>query len=146
VHGGHPAQWKEIVHHREHAFLHLTAVPGAADHLYFLGQIENGIDFGIETMFLPFLVGCLGAVHDDKVRLTEILQFLVGRAQEHVLDKVRLPGNLHNEPHLQPCIGIGAAEGIDNKQALAGELFGRQCLQIGPDFWSRWFVVVRSLG
>ena len=33
VHGSHAFQWKEVVHHREHTFLHFSAVPCVYDNL-----------------------------------------------------------------------------------------------------------------
>ena len=41
VHRGDAAQRQQIVHHREQPFLHLAAVPGAADQLHPFGQVER---------------------------------------------------------------------------------------------------------
>ena len=40
VHGSHAFQWKEVVHHREHTFLHFSAVPCIDDNLLFACDVE----------------------------------------------------------------------------------------------------------
>lgn len=113
----------------EHALLHLATVPGAADELDLLGEVEGNEVLGVETLFLPVRVGAFGAVHHHEVRF-EGFQLFIARANEHVLDEVSLPGHLCDDAHGQTGIRVGTAEAIDHKQALAGELFGHQGFQM----------------
>ena len=129
VHGGDAAQGQEVVHHGEHALLHLATVPGAADELHLLGHVEGDEVLGVETLLLPVRVGALGTVHHHEVRF-EGLQLFFARADEHVLHEVRLPGHLGDDAHRQAGIRVGTAETIDHKQTLAGELFGHQGFQM----------------
>ena len=41
VHRSHTLEWKEVVHHREHTFLHLSAVPCIDDNLLFACDVES---------------------------------------------------------------------------------------------------------
>ncbi len=116
VHGGHVIQRQVIVHHREHAFLHLAAVPGAADHLHFLGHVEHGEHLGIHAVLAPVRVGRLGAVEDHEIGLAVVCQLFLGRTDEHVLHEMRLPGHLDDKAHFHAYPRIGAAEGIDDEQ------------------------------
>ena len=41
VHRSHSLKWEEVVHHREHTFLHLSAVPCIHDNLLFACDVEH---------------------------------------------------------------------------------------------------------
>ena len=49
VHRSHALQWQEVVHHREHTFLHLSAVPCINDNLLFAGDIEHNSCLRVKT-------------------------------------------------------------------------------------------------
>ncbi len=141
VHGGDTAQRQQVVHDREHPFLHFAAVPGTADQLDTLGQVEGDEVFGVQTLLFPLRVGAFRAVHHDKVR-GEVLQFFIGRTNEHVLHEMRLPGHFSNEPYGETGVGVSAAERINNKQTLAGKLMGDKSFQMLPGFRGERFVIV----
>ncbi|CAN4027195.1 putative HTH-type transcriptional regulator ydfH, partial [Dysosmobacter welbionis] len=96
VHGGHTLQGQVVVHHGEHALLHLAAVPGVQDDLLPGGEVEDGGGLGIQAQLLIVLHLGLGGVVGDEVRL-EVLQFLSSGLDEHILDEVGLPCHLHDE-------------------------------------------------
>ena len=119
VHGGDAAQGQQVVHHGEHPLLHLATVPGAADELDALGQVESDEVFRIQPLRLPVRIHAFRAVHHNEVRF-KIMQFVFIRADKHVFDEVSLPGHLGNKADFQAGIGIGAAEAVHHKQAFAG--------------------------
>ena len=49
VHGSHAFQWKEVVHHREHTFLHFSAVPCVYDNLLFSCDVEHYSCFRVKA-------------------------------------------------------------------------------------------------
>jgi len=144
VHGGNALQRQQVVHYREHAFLHLAAVPGAADQLHALGHVEGDEVLGVETLFLPVGIGGFGAVQHHKVGY-EVFQLGIGRADKHVFHKVRLPGHLGDKAHLEAAAFIGAAEQVHHKQALAAQLVADHGLEGVPHLGSDRLVVVLAL-
>ena len=141
VHRRDTLQRQQVVHDREHPFLHFAAVPGPADQLDPLRQVEGNEVFRVESLLLPLRVGAFGAVHHDEIRL-KVGQFFIAWANKHVLDEVCLPGHFGNEAYAQTCVGIGAAERINDEQTLAGKLMGDQIFQVLPGFLRERFVVV----
>ena len=75
---------------------------------------------------MPVRVGDLGAVEHYKVRF-EVLEFFLAGANEHVFDKVRLPGHFRNKADFQASGRVGTAVEIVDKQPFAAELLGNQC-------------------
>ena len=51
---------------------------------------------------------------------------------KHILDEMRLPGDFHDKPHLQPGIGIGPAIPIDDIKFLAAQLIHAERLELTP--------------
>ena len=141
MHGGDALQRQQVVHDREHPFLHLAAVPGAADQLNALGEVESDEVFRVQALLFPLRVGALRAVHHDEVG-REFRQLFVARADEHVFNEVRLPGHFGNETYAETGIGVGAAESVDDKQAFTGQLLGHQPFQMLPGFLRKRLVVV----
>ncbi len=84
-------------------------------------------------MLFPLRIGALRAVHHDEVGL-EVRQLFIARADEHVFNEVRLPGHFGNKAHAETRIGVGAAEGVDDKQPFTGQLLGHQPFQMLPGF------------
>ena len=121
VHGGNALQRQVVVHHGEHALLHLAAVPGVDDDLLTGGDVEGDAGLGVQAQLLVVLDLGLGGVVDDEVGL-EVLQLLLGRADEHVLDEVCLPCDLHDEADGHAGVVVGAAEGVHDVQLLVGQL------------------------
>ena len=143
VHRGDSLLREQIVHHREEAFLHLAAVPGAADQLNFFAQVKCDKVFGVKPLLLPFIVGATGAVEDNEVR-RKFSQFLCARRNKHVFHKVRLPGHLGDKADAQPRRRAGAAPGINNIKFLAAQLPGDQRLQVSPDFAAQRLIIVAT--
>ena len=134
-------QRQQVVHHREHPFLHFAAVPGAANQLHALGQVKRHEVFGVQTLFFPLRVSALRAVHNDKVWF-ETCQLFIARANKHVFDKMRLPGHFGDETDGKTSIRVRTTEGVDNEQTFAGKLPGHQAFQMLPGFRRERFVVV----
>ena len=144
MHGGHTLQGQVVVHHGEHALLHLAAVPGVQDDLLPGGEVEDGGGLGIQAQLLIVLHLGLGGVVGDEVRL-EVLQFLSSGLDEHILDEVGLPCHLHDEADGHAGVVVGAAEHIHHKQALVGQLLLRQLLAGIPSLLRGGLVVVFEL-
>ena len=141
MHGGDTAQRQQVVHHREHPFLHFAAVPGTADQLNTLGQVKGDEVFGVKTLLFPLWVRAFRPVHHDEVR-GEILQLFVVRTNKHVFHEMRLPGHFSDKPHGKTGVGVSAAESINDKQTLAGKLMGNEPFQMLPGFRRERFVIV----
>src|SRR5699024_11193565 len=78
VHGGNAIQGQVVVHHGEHALLHLAAVPGVQDDLLTGGDVEDGGGLGVQAQLLEVLNLGLGGVVGDKVGLEVSKLFLGG--------------------------------------------------------------------
>ena len=141
VHGGNALEGQVVVHHGEHTLLHLAAVPGIDDNLLPGGNVEGHTGLGIEAQLLiVFYLGLGGVVH-HKVRL-KALQLLLGGLDEHILNKVCLPGHLHDEAHGHTSVLVGAAEGVHHEQALVAQLADSQLLHLGPHILAHRMVIV----
>ena len=144
VHGGHALQRQEVVHHGEHALLHLAAVPGVDDDLLLAGDVEGNAGLAVQAQLLVVLDLSLGSVVDNEVRL-EVLQLLSGGLDEHVGDKVCLPGHLDDEADGHAGILVSAAESIDDEQALVAQLLLGDVLNSSPSGLGHGVVVVLIL-
>ena len=144
MHGGDALQGQVVVHHGEHALLHLAAVPGVEDDLLTGGDVEDGGSLGIQAQLLVVGELGLGGVVGDEIGL-EVLQLLLGGGDEHVLDEVGLPRHLHDEAHGHAGVGVGAAEHIHYVQLLVGQLLDGQGLAGRPRLLGGGLVVVLEL-
>ena len=145
VHRSHALERKQVVHVGEHALLHLAAVPRVDDDLHLLGEVEDDGRLRVQTEFLVVLDLGLRCVEHDEIGLAVILQFGVGRTDEHVLNEVRLPSHLHDEADLQTRVLVGAAESIDDVKLLARQLLRSDLLQLFPSRLGYGLVVVLIL-
>ena len=121
-----------------------AAVPGVQNDLLTAGDVEDNGSLRVQAQFLVVLDLGLGSVVDNEIRL-EVLQLLLGGADEHVLDKVSLPCHFHDEADSHAGVLVGAAESIHNKQTLVGQLFLSQLLHGLPGFLGSRMVVVLVL-
>ena len=144
VHGGHALQRQEVVHHGEHALLHLAAVPGVDDDLLLAGDVEGNAGLAVQAQLLVVLNLSLGGVVNNEVRL-KIGQLLSGGLDKHVGDKVCLPGHLHDEADSHAGVLVGAAESIDDEQALVAQLLLSDVLHGRPGLLGHGVVVVLVL-
>ena len=141
VHGSNALQGKVVVHHREHALLHLTAVPGVDDDLLAAGNIEGDNRLGIQTQLLVVQALGLGSGIDDKVGDEACKLFLSG-ADEHVGDEMGLPGNLHDEADGHARVFVGTAESIHNIELLVAQFVSGEIADNGPGLFGHGMVVV----
>ena len=141
MHGSDALERQVVVHHREHALLHLAAVPGVEDDLLAIGEVEDDGGLGVEAQLLVVLDLGLGGVEDHEVRL-EVLQLFLGGADEHVLHEMGLPGDFHDEADGHAGVLVGAAEGVHDEQALVGQLLDGDVLAGGPGLFGSGMVVV----
>ena len=144
VHGSDALQRQEVVHHGEHALLHLAAVPGVDDDLLLAGDVEQHSSLGVQAQLLVVLDLSLGSVVDNEIRL-EVLPLLSGGLDEHIGDEMCLPGHFHDEADGHAGVLVGAAESIHDVQALVGELLLGDLLHSFPGFLRCGVVVVLVL-
>ena len=141
VHGSNALQRQVVVHHGEHALLHLTAVPGVDNHLLAAGGVEGHASLAVQTeLLVVFHLGFRSAVNHE-VGL-EVGQFLSRRLDEHVGHEVSLPGHFHHEAHGHAGVLVGAAEGVNHVHLLAAELLLGYFLHLGPHVFAHRVVVV----
>ena len=122
VHRSDALQRQIVVHHREHTFLHLSAVPCIDDNLLTAGDVEGNSCLGVQAQFFIVLNFCFGSIVNDEIRL-EIFQFFLCRDDEHVLYKMCLPCYFHDETDSHTGIFVSAAECVNYEQSLVGQLF-----------------------
>ena len=145
MHGGNALQRQEVVHHGEHALLHLTAIPGVDDDLLSLGDIEEDSRIGAEALLFPAIDDALGGIVDHEVRL-EVLKLFLARADEHIRYEMSLPSNLDDETDSHARIFVGAAETIDDIQLiLVGQLLLGRLLGSFPHLLRSRMVIIRIL-
>ena len=144
MHRGNALERQEVVHHGEHALLHLAAVPGVQDNLLTGSDVEDDRGLGVEAQFLIVFHLGLGSVVNHEVRL-EVFQFLGGGLDEHVGDEVCLPGHFHDETDGHAGVLVGTAESIHHEEALVGQLVHSQLLAGIPGFLGSGLVVVLIL-
>ena len=144
MHGGDALQGQVVVHHGEHALLHLAAVPGVEDDLLTGGDVEDGGGLGVQPQLLVVGELGLGSVVGDEIGL-EVLQLLLGGGDEHVLDEVGLPCHLHDEADGHAGVRVGAAEHVHHVELLVGQLLDGQVLAGLPGLLGGGLVVVLEL-
>ena len=108
---------KEVVHHREHTFLHFTAIPCVDDNLLAGCEVEHNCGFAVEAEFLIVGKFSLGSVVNDEVG-SEVGEFFGSGANEHVGHEVSLPCHFHDEAHCHAGVLVGAAETVYNIEFL----------------------------
>ena len=141
VHRGDALQGQIVVHHGEHALLHLAAVPGVEDDLLTAGNVEGHAGGGVEAELLVVDDLRLGGGVDHEVGLEGLKLFLAG-LDEHVAHEVGLPGDLHDEADGHAGVGVGAAVSVDHEEALVAQLLHRDILDLGPDLLGHGVVVI----
>ena len=145
VHGGNALQGQVVVHHAEHALLHLAAVPSVEDYLLTAGDIEGHAGLAVETQLLVVLYFGLAGGVDGEIGL-EVLQLLLGRFDEHVADKMSLPCHLHDEAHGHAGVLVGTAESVDHIELFVAQFLLGQVFHLSPHLFAHRVVVVLILG
>ncbi len=146
VHRGDALLGQVVVHHREHAFLHLAAIPGVDDHLLARSGVEHDSGFAVQAEFLE--VGHLGlrCVEHYEVGL-EVGKFLSRGLDEHIGHEVSLPCHFNDEAHSHAGVVVGAAEAVYHVEFLVAELVDGDLLDLLPcSFGDRLVVVGVFLG
>ena len=110
-------------------------------YLLTIGQVEDDCGLRIEPQLLVIFHLGLAGIIDHEVRL-KVFQFLGRRLNEHVLYKVRLPGNLHDKADRHARILVGTAECINDKQTLAAQLIDSDLLHGIPGFLGSRVIVI----
>ena len=144
MHRSDALQRQVVVHHGEHTFFHLSAVPGVYDNLLAAGDVEHNSGLRIQTQLFIILNFCFGSVVNYEIRL-EVFQFFLCRTNEHIGYKVSLPSNLNDETDCHTGICVRTTESIYNEQSLVGELFLCDLLNGFPCFLACRMVVVLVL-
>ena len=134
-----------VVHHGEHTFLHLATIPGVEDNLLAAGDVEGHAGLAVEAEFLIVVNLSLGSGIDGEVG-GEVLEFLFGGNDEHVLYEVSLPSHFHDEADSHAGVFVGTAESIDYKKFLAGEFLLGEIFNDSPGALGHGVVVVLVLG
>ena len=84
-------------------------------------------------MFFPIPVGQAAGVVYRELR-HEVVEIVLSRADEHVLDEVRLPGELGNEAHGGAGFFVGAAESVGYVKILAGKVIDNLSIELVENF------------
>ena len=145
VHRRHALERQQVVHIREHALLHLAAVPGVDDHLHLLGQVEDDGRLRVKSQLLVIFDLGFRRVQHDEVGLAVSRQLLGRRADEHIGHEMSLPCHFHDETDLQATVLVSAAERVDDEQTLVRKLLVGDFLQHFPALLRQRLVVVLVL-
>lgn len=78
MHRSDAAQGVEVVHHREHTFLHFTTIPGIEDNLFFGGKVEDNSRFGVQSEFFVIFDFRFGSVVNNEIGF-EIFQLFFSK-------------------------------------------------------------------
>ena len=118
VHGKLALFRHEVVHDGEHAFFHLACVFGAEDdHVFiFKGERDGG---GAGNAFDSTVGGAVAGVIDDVIRLAEIRQFGVGRADEHVVHEQRVVRAGGDDAHFQAVFFVPTGVAVQHVNVSA---------------------------
>ena len=141
VHGKRTLQRQPVVHERKDSLFVLTSVPGAKNDGLFLFHVEHDCRFGMQIVALPVVVDLTAAVDHGKVGLEILEFFFVGGPDEHVGDKVDLPGHFHNESNLLLRLLVGATESVKDVDRVEGvQVVDGLVVEFIKDFRSRGLV------
>ena len=141
VHGSDAFQRQIVVHHGEHTFLHLSAVPCVDDNLLTACDVEYYCCLRVQTQLFVILNFCFGCVVYNEIRL-EVLKLFCCRFDEHVSYEMCLPSYLNDEADSHTGIFICTAECIYNEQSFVGELFFCDLFYCCPCFLGCRMVIV----
>ncbi len=141
VHRSDAAQRQEVVHHREHTFLHFATIPGVDDYLLAAGNVEYNGGFAVQTQLLVVRNFGLGGIVYDEVG-GEVGEFVSGGADEHIGYEVSLPCNFHNEAHCHTSVFVCTAEAVNDVEFLVAELIDCDLFDSFPSFLACGLVVV----
>ena len=113
VHGELALFRHEVVHDGEHAFFHFARVFGAEDdHVFFFkGERDGG---GAGDAFNGAVGGAVAGVVDDVIRLAEVCEFRVGRADEHIVHKERVVRAGGDDTHFQAVFFVPAGVAVQH--------------------------------
>ena len=142
MHRSHTVQRQQVVHVREHTFLHFTTVPSIQDNLDLFSQVEYNCSFRVQAQFFVVFNFSFRSVHDNEIRFTEVSQFFSCRTDEHVCYEVSLPCYFHDEAQFQARVFVSSAESVNNEQSFVRKFFSCQIFHSCPTFSVNWFVVV----
>ena len=109
------------------------------------GNVEENGCLGVQTELLVVLDLSLGSVVNNEVRL-KALELLSGGLDEHVLNEVSLPSDLHDEAYSHAGVLVRAAESVYDIELLAAELVESELLAGFPCFFGSGVVIVGILG
>ena len=141
VHGSNALKRQIVVHHGEHTFLHLSAVPCIYDNLLTACNVEHYSCLRVKTQLFVVLNFSLGCVVNNEIWL-KVLKFLSCWLNEHVCYEVCLPSNLNDETDSHTCIFVSSAECIYYEKSLVGKLFLSKIFNCSPCFLSCRMVIV----
>ena len=85
-----------VVHHGEDSLFDLSSIPGATNYCYILFYIENDKDIGVKAMLFEAIVFEVCCYIEGEVWM-EVCKLFLSGANEHIFDKMGLPGNLRND-------------------------------------------------
>jgi len=141
VHGSNSLKWKEVVHHREHTFLHLSAVPCVNDNLLFACDVEKYSCLRVKSELFVVLNFSFGSIVNNEIWL-EVLKFFLCWLNEHICYEMCLPSYFNDKTDCHTSIFVSTAECIYNEKSLVRELFDCDIFNSCPSFFCSWVVVV----
>ena len=122
VHRSDALQREVVVHHGEHTFFHLAAVPCVHNKLLTSCDVEDNSCLGIQSQFFIVVNLCFGCIVNNEVRF-EVFQFFCRRFNEHVFYEMCLPCYFHDETDGHAGIFVCPTESIYNVKFLIGKFF-----------------------
>ena len=141
VHSCDTFQWQEVVHHREHTFLHFSTVPCVNDNLFFGCNVEHYSCLRVQTKFFVVFNFCFGSIVYNEIWL-KCFKLFSCWLDEHVCNKMCLPSNFNDETDSHTSISVSTAECVNYEKFLIGKFFFCNFFTSVPSFLCCRMVVV----
>ena len=130
-----------VVHQGENSFFIFTPVPGTKNNGCFLFHVEDNGRFGMQVVLLPVVIDDGTSVDNGKVRV-EIVEFFGSfGTNEHIRDKMLLPGHFVNKSYFLSRTWIGSDVAVKDV-CLVDMVEVVDCLlvEVVKDFGTGWLV------
>ena len=141
MHGGNSLKRQIVIHHGEHPFFHLSAVPCVDNNLLTACDIKHNGRLRIQPKLFIIFHFRLGRIIYDEIWL-ELFKLLFRRLDKHIGNEMCLPCNFHNEADRHTGILVCSAECVHNVKLLSRKLIQGNLLYCLPRFLCSRMIII----